>query len=464
LESARSLSFIFTGSRHLEQRKKIEFWRVLFGKSLYRRISFLSREDAQRLITEPVREFVAFDANIVEAIYRLTAGQPFYTQVVCQGLIDHLNEIGKNRVETTDVEAVTEDILRNPLPQMIYIWNSLADMEKLVMSVLAELQHNTEVFIPVTKFLRFLKQKDSGFTVGKKELITTLESLYERELVSKKEEAYRIPIELLGRWIRQEQSFWKIIHEITPAVAVSQVDAIPKFRMAKIRYALGGVVLGIIALATLISVREWNQYNQTKVATDEPPTNIASSAPPAKEEIVAADSNPAAEVTEKPVAPPKSEMREEVKKPPDLPARVMPGAIIATWQPSAANLFFADKLVDTESPAILDTLQAGEYLLRLEKAGYLSQEIKIVLAAGERKPVEISLRKVPPAHLDIRVVPFADIYIDGDFKAKTSYFFTEVEPGRHVIKLAHASFGDTTWTITAGSTDTSRVIHYFLKR
>jgi hypothetical protein len=69
---------------------------------------------------------------------------------------------------------------------------------------------------------------------------------------------------------------------------------------------------------------------------------------------------------------------------------------------------------------------------------------------------------VPPAYLDIRVVPFADIYIDGDLKAKTSYFFTEVEPGRHVIKLVHASFGDTAWTIAAGSADTSRVIHNFL--
>jgi len=463
LESSCSVSFIFTGSRHLEQRQKIEFWRVLFGKSLYRRISFLSHEDTLRLIAEPVREVVAFDDGTVEAIYRLTAGQPFYTQVVCQSLIDHLNEVKKNRVEASDIEAVTEDILRNPLPQMIYIWNSLADMERLVMSVLAELQHQTEAFIPVAKLLRFLKEKDSGFAANKKVLITTLENLYERELVSKKEDAYRIPIELLSRWIRQEQSFWKIIHEMTPTVTVPQVGEISKHRMVKLGYALGGAVvvaLGIFVATNILSKKEINPPSPT---TETLATNLTSPAPlPEDLKITAADSNPAVAVTEKPVAPPKSEIREEVKKPPDLPARVMPGAIIVTWQPNAANLFFNDKLVDTESPAILDTLQAGEHLLRLEKAGYLSQEIKIVLAAGERKPVEIFLRKVPPAYLDIRVVPFADIYIDGDFKAKTSYFFTEVEPGRHVIKLAHASFGDTTWTIAAGSADTSRLIHNFL--
>jgi hypothetical protein len=51
LESERRISFIFTGSRNLEQRKKVEYWRILFGKSLYRRISFLSQADSVRLIT-----------------------------------------------------------------------------------------------------------------------------------------------------------------------------------------------------------------------------------------------------------------------------------------------------------------------------------------------------------------------------------------------------------------------------
>jgi ligand-binding sensor domain-containing protein len=80
LEAHSRLSFIFTGSRHLEQRN-VAYWRVLIGKSLYRRISFLSERDALRLITEPVKDQVVYPRGIPERITRLTAGQPFYTQV-----------------------------------------------------------------------------------------------------------------------------------------------------------------------------------------------------------------------------------------------------------------------------------------------------------------------------------------------------------------------------------------------
>jgi AAA+ ATPase superfamily predicted ATPase len=216
LESERRVNFIFTGSRNLEQRKKIEYWRALLGKALYRRISFLSHDDTVQLITEPMREFVRFENNTVEAIYGLTAGQPYYTQVVCQGLIDHLNEVKKNRVEQADINVVMEHILRNPLPQMIYVWNSLKDVEKLGLAVLAEAQQDTEIFIPVTHLLHDLNNKDSGFQPSRKELTTALEYLCERELVSKRDGAYRIRLELLARWIGQEQSFWKVIHEIKP--------------------------------------------------------------------------------------------------------------------------------------------------------------------------------------------------------------------------------------------------------
>ena len=84
-------------------------WHILIGKSLYRRISFLSEHDALRLITEPVKDQVVYPRGIPERIIRLTAGQPFYTQVVCQNMMDRLNEVERNRVRQQDVDAVAQD-------------------------------------------------------------------------------------------------------------------------------------------------------------------------------------------------------------------------------------------------------------------------------------------------------------------------------------------------------------------
>lgn len=66
---------VFTGSQHLEQRRQ-EYWKIL-GKSLHKMISFLERDDAVNLVRQPVEGRVRYAEDSVEAIWRLTAGQPF---------------------------------------------------------------------------------------------------------------------------------------------------------------------------------------------------------------------------------------------------------------------------------------------------------------------------------------------------------------------------------------------------
>ena len=91
------------------------------------------------MITEPVEGRVVYGRGVIEVIYRLTAGQPFYTQVICQNLVDYMNEHEQNWVTVADLNDVIADIVDNPLPQMIYAWDGLSDDEKLALSLLAEI-------------------------------------------------------------------------------------------------------------------------------------------------------------------------------------------------------------------------------------------------------------------------------------------------------------------------------------
>jgi hypothetical protein len=136
LERKRRISYIFTGSRNLEERST-HHWRLMMGKSLYRKISYLTPNDTERLIRNPVRGLVDYRADSVAKIYRLTSGQPFYTQVICQNLIDLLNEVRRRTIDAADVSAIVDGIVDNPLPQMIYFWDSLPAEEKLALSLLA---------------------------------------------------------------------------------------------------------------------------------------------------------------------------------------------------------------------------------------------------------------------------------------------------------------------------------------
>ncbi|KAF0205893.1 MAG: putative periplasmic ligand-binding sensor domain-containing protein, partial [bacterium] len=78
IDNQERLSFVFTGSRRLEERDR-KYWREFLRRSLFRKVSFLSERDSKRLITEPVKDKLVFGRGVENAIYRLTSGHPFYT-------------------------------------------------------------------------------------------------------------------------------------------------------------------------------------------------------------------------------------------------------------------------------------------------------------------------------------------------------------------------------------------------
>jgi len=462
LESARRVSFVFTGSRHLEQRKRLDYWRVLFGKSLYRRISFLSRDDTIRLITEPVRNWITFQDQVIPAIYRLTAGQPFYTQVVCQNLIDHLNEHQKNVVAPEDLEIVTEGILQNPLPQMIYIWNSLTDMEKLALTVLAELQPHTKGFVPVAKFQHFLKAKDTGFVPARKDLTTALEHLYERELVIKKEETYRIPIELLGQWVRREFSFWRTIQEMLASGAYAQTLAVEKARRRKVSlvYVLAGAAL--LAVAVFLFQRQTppekiaatSTLDSAKTGRATPPTNGENRTNSLKPGERQAD-QPATQIPERNKRPLAKD---------ESAALSRMGKLRVDSQPGGAAIFLnAGLLQDRQTPEVIENLAAGNYRLQVKKSGYRLYDTNIIIIAGDTARVSVTLEKLPPAFVNIHAIPYAKIYLDEVFKKEINKLFLMIEPGLHKIKLEHP-VSDTLFEINAIAGDTVYIKHSFLNQ
>ena len=213
LEAQPRLSFIFTGSRHLEQRN-ISYWRVLIGKSLYRHISFLSERDALRLITEPVADQVIYPRGIPERIVRLTAGQPFYTQVVCQNMMDRLNEVERNRVRQEDVDAVAQELADNPLPQMIYFWDGLAQEQKDALSLLGEVLEDSNGYASAQALINFTQEQNLklGFELSVLERVLNdvfVSEILERERAGEGQYEYRFRVDLFRLWTRQAHSVWE---------------------------------------------------------------------------------------------------------------------------------------------------------------------------------------------------------------------------------------------------------------
>jgi HAMP domain-containing protein len=212
-EAEPPVSFVFSGSRALEDRDST-FWAPLVAKSQSVRIGLLAREDALSLIEEPVADVVEYDFGIPGGIVRLTGGHPYYTQVICQNLVDHLNRVRRNSCDARDLASVVDDVIQNPPPQMVYFWKQRSIEERMILSLLAERLNDDGAAASAAEVAR------AAIEYKVEDLVT--ERLCERiipcfktdELLEEPEPGrYRFRIDLFRIRIKRAHSMWQILRE-----------------------------------------------------------------------------------------------------------------------------------------------------------------------------------------------------------------------------------------------------------
>ncbi len=88
-----------------------------FGTTQDERVTYLRREDAIKLIDEPIRIGGRYGESryrerAVERILDLTAGSPFYIQILCNRLVEYMNRKRASLVTEADVEQVKDELIR----------------------------------------------------------------------------------------------------------------------------------------------------------------------------------------------------------------------------------------------------------------------------------------------------------------------------------------------------------------
>jgi PEGA domain-containing protein len=266
---------IFTGSQHLEQRRK-DYWKIL-AKSRYKMISFLERDDALSLMHKPVEGRVHYAAGTVDGIYRLTAGQPFYTQAICQSLVDQLNERRTNHATPAIVADVVDGIVNNPLPQMIFLWDGLERDEKLVLALVAESLPDAGASAAVTDLERLRRQRQYPVALERAGIATTLEKLFKSEMLLRSDHgslpAYAFRMDLWRLWVRRQHSFWQVMRELGIEI-----------RPARRR---GWWAIGVGAVLAVAMVLGWVLRPKPRAPVE------STAAPPASTARFALEANPA---------------------------------------------------------------------------------------------------------------------------------------------------------------------------
>jgi tetratricopeptide (TPR) repeat protein len=135
------LSFIFSiGSSGNKLENMRASYTEFFKSALYRKISFLTKDDCHRLITKPVEGVLTYDDKAIDLIYELTSGHPYFTQLICHELFSLCQKTGARIISPVEVDSVLDDVIERGTVNLKFIWDEATDLEKWILASLAQLE------------------------------------------------------------------------------------------------------------------------------------------------------------------------------------------------------------------------------------------------------------------------------------------------------------------------------------
>ena len=213
LES-RKISFCFTGSPGLSSTEGEE-WRRLAAKGSNLEIGFLSLRDCSDLIEQPVEGLVQYEDGVVEAIFKLTFGHPYYTQYICSFAFDHLKQIERNTLTMDDLDEVVRTIIDNPPPQLVYQWDELDDGQRIALSLMSEVCEAAETEVTAEDLIQAIKDNKYPLkNLRVDDLHSSLETLYiDKWLERTANDTYVFRVDIFPQWVRRARSIWRLVGE-----------------------------------------------------------------------------------------------------------------------------------------------------------------------------------------------------------------------------------------------------------
>jgi outer membrane protein assembly factor BamB len=210
MQHSEGLSFIFVGTRRLEE-MTADYWSVLFNIALYEKIGYLDEEAIARLIREPVDPYLIYDDLALDKIRRVTAGHPYFLQLVCYTLVKRANAKRSTYVTISDVNAALDEMMLLGEVHFAYIWQRSSFAEKAMLTAVAHLMEVDRLFHPED-----LMQYLETYSIHLKptDVTTALNSLTQREILAEVSEGvttlYELKTGLIGLWVGKHKSLSKL--------------------------------------------------------------------------------------------------------------------------------------------------------------------------------------------------------------------------------------------------------------
>lgn len=193
----RQMAFIFVVGRRIEE--LATHFQAIFKQAIYRQIGLLRPEDARTLVVEPVKEILNFEDGAVEAILDLTAGHPYFTQLICFETFNAMKAQNQRVVTQADVLTQIDQAIETGHGALNWFWEGLPRAERFIMSAVAHVTDETG--LATQENIRQILEKHRIVLTGL-ELKDAPDRLVEWEMLRREgPDNYRFVVELVRRWI-----------------------------------------------------------------------------------------------------------------------------------------------------------------------------------------------------------------------------------------------------------------------
>jgi hypothetical protein len=219
MQHGEQLAFIFAGTHKIEEMIG-GYWSVLFNVATYRRVSFLAREAVIRLITEPVQPYgMRYDNLALEEVLQLTAGHPFFTQLLCNILVNQCNDNERNYVTIQGVRRAQDELLEAGQAHLTYIWQTSDQEARLCLAALADLRSRMDQLTAAAIANRL---GDFQVVLDPGQVAQTMDALKSREIVREimgNPVTYDLTAQLYRHWLLRYKSLSKVVEETSYVTA-----------------------------------------------------------------------------------------------------------------------------------------------------------------------------------------------------------------------------------------------------
>ena len=215
MQHSRHLGFIFVGTHRLESLSS-DYWSIFFNIALYKHVAYLEEEAARALIVKPVADAergLLYDDLAVDKILRVTAGHPYFLQLICHALVIHANREGRGYLTIRDVNDVLDEMVELGEAHFAFLWDQSSPPERMVLASMTRLLSH-EPTVTGSQVAELLAER--GTTMGIQQVTEALGRLVERDIVSElrgQPPRYEYKVALVRLWVERYKDLGQVIEE-----------------------------------------------------------------------------------------------------------------------------------------------------------------------------------------------------------------------------------------------------------